>query len=141
MPHPKSQLYPQLDHTVSCGWWRGDSRSMWRHPSTNHNSPYGQIMGKIVILSVTPKFFSELLAKKKKLQTSNLSLEKKHKNISWDGCRHRPKVFLFSFSDPTQSLSLFAAVMEIESYSESDIKGRWHVSKYVRLKLRVTILQ
>ena len=35
---------PQLVHMVSCSWWRGDGRSMWRHPSTNYNSPHGRVV-------------------------------------------------------------------------------------------------
>jgi len=31
-------------HVVSYGWWRDDGGSMWRHPSTNHNSSHGRIV-------------------------------------------------------------------------------------------------
>ena len=34
----------QLVHVASCNWWRGDGRSMWGHPSTNHNSPHERVV-------------------------------------------------------------------------------------------------
>ena len=41
-------LVPRLAHVASSGWWRGDGGSMWRHPSTNHNSPHGRVVPQVV---------------------------------------------------------------------------------------------
>lgn len=30
-------------HMTNCNWWRGDSRFMWGHISTHHNSSYGEL--------------------------------------------------------------------------------------------------
>ena len=57
VPHPKSQLCLQLAHVMSCGWWRGDVGSMWRHPSTNHKSLMWLVVEKVVVLGVTPELF------------------------------------------------------------------------------------
>ena len=48
-------LVPQLTHVASCGWWRGDGRSMWGHPSTNYNSPHERVVAQVV----PPKLFEK----------------------------------------------------------------------------------
>ena len=48
------QFVPQLVHVVSCEWWRSDDKSMWRHPSTTHNSPRERVVVQVVQQVVTP---------------------------------------------------------------------------------------
>lgn len=59
VPHPKPQLCPQLANVASCGWRRGDDRSMWGHPSANHNSRHEQVVGKVMVLGVTLEFLKK----------------------------------------------------------------------------------
>ena len=46
-------LVPQLTHMASCGWWKGDSESMWGHPSTNHNLPHERVVTQVVALELS----------------------------------------------------------------------------------------
>ena len=60
MPRSKPQLCPQLVYVVSYGWWRGAPTWTYHHPSTNHNSLHRRVVGKVVVLGVTPEFFKYL---------------------------------------------------------------------------------
>ena len=71
---------PQLAYMVSCDWWKSVLTQTHHHLPTNHNLLHGQIVGKVVVLNVAPKFLLEL---------SNLRLDftKRPVNDKFVSCR------------------------------------------------------